>query len=462
MKSFKLSKWFFIVLLCGPVLVAGVLGQSADALIDKLVDKGILTVKEANDLREQADKNFNQAFSVKTGMPEWLKAISFYGDMRLREENFWSDSQYAVPSTAPAGTQPQDYVSRNRFRYRLRLGMVATLYDNFEVGLRLSSADPATGGTGGNPVSGNTTFSSNGSRKFIYLEQAYGKWYFLNGPQLSGSVIAGKMDNPFTTSEMIFDADYMPEGAAFQLAYQANDKNILKLIGSGWMLNEMSLSSDDPYLLGVQGRWDAAWTKKISTSMGGSAYWIQNDQNLTTASVPNQNFGNTRLANGTLVYSYRPLVGDASATYTMESFPMYKGAFPIKVGGEYMYNPAAPYHSDNYAWNAGINIGKAGKKGTWELVYSYRWLGANAQWEELCDDDFVGFYAATTPFPGPGASAGYAGGTNGKGHVVRLAYSPLDFLTLSAKCYIVDLIHPYPANADSHMNHLMVDATLKF
>ena len=32
--------------------------QSADAIIDKLVDKGILTVKEAQDLRDEADKNF--------------------------------------------------------------------------------------------------------------------------------------------------------------------------------------------------------------------------------------------------------------------------------------------------------------------------------------------------------------------------------------------------------------------
>lgn len=34
--------------------------QSADALIDKLVEKGVLTVKEANELREEADKGFNQ------------------------------------------------------------------------------------------------------------------------------------------------------------------------------------------------------------------------------------------------------------------------------------------------------------------------------------------------------------------------------------------------------------------
>ena len=52
------------------LLVASAAGQSADALIDKLVEKGILTVKEANELREEADRNFSQAYSVKSGMPD--------------------------------------------------------------------------------------------------------------------------------------------------------------------------------------------------------------------------------------------------------------------------------------------------------------------------------------------------------------------------------------------------------
>ena len=56
------------------------LAQSADALIDKLVDKGVLTVKEANDLREESDKGFTTAYSVKSGMPEWVTALKFNGD----------------------------------------------------------------------------------------------------------------------------------------------------------------------------------------------------------------------------------------------------------------------------------------------------------------------------------------------------------------------------------------------
>src|SRR6185503_16553358 len=39
--------------------------QSADALLDKLVDKGILTTKEANELRQEANAGFRKAYQVK-------------------------------------------------------------------------------------------------------------------------------------------------------------------------------------------------------------------------------------------------------------------------------------------------------------------------------------------------------------------------------------------------------------
>src|SRR5437899_2961513 len=89
-------------------------GQSADALIQKLVEKGILTVKEGNDLRDEADKDFKKAYAMKTGAPEWLSALKFNGDVRLRYEGFTSDS------TVINSGITNKFVDRNRIRYRLR------------------------------------------------------------------------------------------------------------------------------------------------------------------------------------------------------------------------------------------------------------------------------------------------------------------------------------------------------
>jgi hypothetical protein len=442
--------------------------QSSDALIDKLVDKGILSVKEANELREESDKNFNQAFATKTGMPDWVNSLKIYGDMRARYESFFSDSDVFVPGAAGSPGTYQEFPTRNRFRYRLRVGMTATLMDNLEVGLRLTSSEQV-GSFGGDPISGNTTMKDNASKKYVFFDLAYGRWYFPNSPTISGNLTLGKMENPFVIDEMVIDSDYTPEGGAIQSAYRLGDKHTLKLNLGGFVLDEntSSYAKDgggipNPYMVGVQVRHDAAWTKKITSTLGGTWLGLENSPSLTTASVPDRNTGNTRTSAGVLVNKYSPYIVDGGVTYSLDKFPLYAGTFPIKVGGLYLYNPGAPSAADNYAWNAGITFGKSGKKGTWDLSYTYRWLGANAWYEELVDSDFGALYQRNTPNPGPGGVAGYNAGTNIKGHVIKLAYSPYDSLTLSAKYFLTDLINPYPANSDSQMNRFQVDASLKF
>jgi ABC-type phosphate/phosphonate transport system substrate-binding protein len=70
--------------------------QSADALIDKLVDKGILTTKEAQELRDEADKNFATAFASKTGMADWVTAVKFNGDLRMRYDGIYGKNNAFV------------------------------------------------------------------------------------------------------------------------------------------------------------------------------------------------------------------------------------------------------------------------------------------------------------------------------------------------------------------------------
>src|ERR1700757_2541596 len=96
--------------------------QSSDGLIDKLVEKGSLSVKEANDLREEADKDFTKAYSAKSGMPDWVTALKFNGDFRFRYDGIFDDND--------SGSYAAD---RQRLRYRLRFGTTASLTDNFEL-----------------------------------------------------------------------------------------------------------------------------------------------------------------------------------------------------------------------------------------------------------------------------------------------------------------------------------------
>lgn len=459
-------------------IVAGVLataalggtahGQSADSLIDKLVDKGVLTQKEAKELREETDKDFSQAFKAKTGLPDWVTALRLSGDVRLRYDGIYQDPDSGGPTSS----------DRNRIRHRTRVGVTATLVDDFEVGIRLTSGENKSSGNTpqGDPISGNDSFTANGSKKLIWLDLAYAKWQFLNRPDWSGTFVGGKMENPFTFSEIVFDSDYTPEGGALQFGYNLNDRNSFKLNTGMFSLAEIGTSKDS-YMFGAQVRWDAVWNQHLSSSLGLSGLAISDKQNLTHAAagtnpnVPDVSKGNTRTSStGALTSSFNPIIVDGAVTFTKESFPMYPGAFPIKLMAEYINNPAAsanpaaspigPGLTRNEAYSIGMQLGKSGKKGTWDLTYKWKHLESNYWFEEVVDSDHGAWYQ-TSQFPG-GGGTGYGAGTNLRGHYMRAAYSPFDSLTLSVNYYLFSLIDKPAGALSSQAGRIQIDAAWKF
>lgn len=448
----------------------GAFAQSGDALLNKLVQKGILTAQEAAELKKESDVNFDKAYRTRTGLPDWVTSLKIYGDLRGRYEFFHTDND-----TSGAAQPNKD---RTYFRYRLRTGMTASLKDSFEVGFRLASGEPS-GAFGGNPISSNNTLQDNGAKKFLWIDLAYGKWTPINkGPWLLSGTI-GKMENPFV-ADIAFDADYTPEGAALQAAHAINDSHSLKFNAAVFMLDEInqgSQASDDPMLLGVQLRHDGKWTPELTTTIGLSWYTLKDEENLGNGSVPNVQVGNTRYAAsvpgsvtklaGSLVNDYYPVVVDAAVTYTLNHFPGYVGKFPIRVAGEYMENPGADTRNNAY-W-AGIFFGKAAKKGTWELSYRFKYLGADAWYEEFVDSDYSAYYET---IPGgstaaSGSAPGHRAGTGIQGHIVRIGYAPSDAFQLGATYLLSELINPPLVGtplkrSESGAHRLQVDATWKF
>ena len=428
--------------------------QSADALLDKLVEKGVLSVKEANELREETDKNFTTAYAVKSGMPDWVTSFKWGGDLRGRFEEFTSSNPL--------------FESQDRWRYRFRLGATVTLVEDFEVGFRLGSGNLDSGlTTGSDPISNNQTYQNNASKKGIFIDLAYAKWSPLHTGNWSASTTLGKMENPFVFTPMVFDHDYTPEGGAAQVNYNLSDHHTLKLIGAAFIvdnnarLNSQPYEAQNPYLTGGQMLLDSTWTKHLSTSAGVAILGLTHADQLVNGAVPNINQGNTRKTNTAPMYAFSPIVADLSATYTLDEIPFYPGPFPIRLAGEYMHNGAAPTSADNSAYNVGIQFGKASKKGTWELSYNWCWMGGNSWYEEFSESDFGALYQQTkleAGFTGPN----YGSGTNVKGNIVKLAYAPYDFLTVSAKWFSTWLIDQYPNGSDSFMNRIQVDATIKF
>jgi hypothetical protein len=416
-------------------------GQSDDALINKLVAKGILSKQEAEDLQKETKSDFSKAFSSKLGLPAWVDGIKLSGDFRGRYEGFYPEDR-AFPE-------------RTRLRYRLRMGLTYELKDQLEVGFRLSSSEAASG-FGGEPLGGNTTFTSNGSKKFLYIDQAYGKWKPELGDNWKAGLTIGKMENPFTgPSSIVFDKDYTPEGLAAEVSYKLASSHTLKLAGAGFALGKLG-NNPDALVLGAQTRLDSQWSKKLSTSVGAALFSVSGTESLRTDNVPDIGRGNTRTAAGDLQASFNPIYTDASVTYTLDRFPFHTGAFPITVSGDYLHNPAASAKNNGYT--AGLTLGKAGKKGGWDLGYRWVELQADAWWEELPESDFGAYYEIAAV----GGKPGYASGTNVRGHLVRACYSPWNALTLGFSCYLTELIDEMPAGSNSRMTRLQLDATWKF
>jgi hypothetical protein len=344
------------------------------------------------------------------------------------------------------------------------------LKDNLEVGFRLTSGDPATANSfnnAGNPLSNNSTLQDNGTKKNVYIDTAYGKWTALNGDGWLFSMIVGKMDNPLQFTSMVFDADWTPEGAAIQSGYTFNDQQAILVNGAAFVEDQEVGGTDKgsvraPALFAGQVIWNANWTPKFGTSLGLGGYLLQNSKNLTTANVPYINQGNTRTIGGVLVNGYTPIIADASATYKLDSFPLYPGAFPIKVAGEYINNlDTISGNNHNQGYWAGVTFGKSGKKHTWDISYRYEYLEADAAYDQLVDDD-NGAYYQTAP---TGGLAGWFGGTNIKGHMLKANYSITDSLTFTFTCFLNQLITPGLNSAGEPNNsaiHVMADLMWKF
>ncbi len=147
--------------------------------------------------------------------PDWINRIKWYGDIRIRFEGDLfpggNDNTGSFPNFnsinggAPfdvAGTQfsPQLNVDQERMRVRLRarIGTDVNLGDGFTAGIRLATGDSNT------PVSANQSFGlanqgqgGNFSKYAIWLDRAFIKYELGGLPESNLAFSLGRFDNPF-------------------------------------------------------------------------------------------------------------------------------------------------------------------------------------------------------------------------------------------------------------------------
>jgi hypothetical protein len=242
-------------LLAAGVAVRAWGGQTADPLLDLMLNKGMITEEEARKVQAEADAiRTNGAARMPDSrwkMSSAIKNVELFGDLRLRFED--------RAAKDPNGGQ----IDLQRLRYALRLGLRGEVFDDFYYGFRLDTA--------ANPRSPWVTFGSSSSgvpyqgpfgksTAGINLGQIYLGWRAKDWMEIT----LGKMSNPFYTTPMVWDPDLNPEGAAERFRYTVGSADLFATFGqflyqdtspnqsSPGYFNNLYTRSTPPVLLGWQ------------------------------------------------------------------------------------------------------------------------------------------------------------------------------------------------------------------
>ncbi len=309
---------------------------------------------------------------AKPAASAWADKVALQGDFRYRYENI--DQETATSD-------------RNRQRIRARAAIVAKPQDNLEVGFGLTTSE------NGDPISDNQTLGSGGSSKDVFIELAYFNWTALPGLNVMGGKFKNILYRPAKTA-LLWDSDWNPEGLA---ATYTKGPFFGSVLGT-WLDSDSNSSEEFTYGAQVGASIPLGETVNLK---GGVGYF-----NFNTAGKGTFYGAETAFFDN----SFDPLTNQYLFDYEeLEAFAevgFNVAGIPASVFAEYVNNMDADEFDTG--WTAGVAVGAAKAKGTWEASYAYQDLEADAVFGALTDSDFGG------------------GGTDNEGHVVRGAYALSD------------------------------------
>ena len=417
-----------------------------DALVDALVQEGLLSHAQADRVRSKIDQADSETPLSKIALSNSVKSLTFYGDGRLRYENIDQHSHYEAP------------VVYDRERYRLRFGLDYTYAENFKAGFELES--------GTTNDSANQTMGSMFTKASINVGKVYLQWTPTDWLQLE----AGKFTNPwYTTTDMVYSLDENPEGGAELFNFNLSDNLTVGFNAVQYLYinsNESSslpnIDRDDVFILGEQipVTWKITPNVTFKVAPGFTVYTGGGNTNFDGGVPTNTNVGAATGVIGTTsgvpgvatVYGgnansavdpvfYSPKEADDLAIFSAPGeFNFLVAGVPVRPYWDFEWNvlgkervqdvyldPTAGVSAtakaanqklgDNLAWALGIQVGQSKKKGDWSGLAEFRQIGLGAVDQNINGTDFADSYA------------------NQQGVKLSLAYNFTDFLIGTATFY---------------------------
>jgi hypothetical protein len=405
----------------------------------------------------------NGGFAEPPPQPDALSRFHFFGDIRLRGEadQFPSGNSPGFFDFATInGGSPFDAnltsgnpplldttENRSRMRLRVRAGVDVTIDDGLSAEVRLATGNDAS------PVSANQTFAQNGAftKYAVWLDRAFIK----EVPTDWVTLVAGRMDNPFWTTDLIYYDDLGFDGFAASATPRLS-KTLKGFFSAGAFpvfntafnfSSTQSYASRDAWLFAAQGGGEWQATKDIMAKFAAGYFSYSNVSGKISSpcviefSSDGCDSDNTRLlfpGTGNTMMPLRDITSAPGSTapqyYGLASpfrildlhervnFDMFQ---PIGVAleTEFAVNVAfdresainngvnnfsgtakspGPVSAGNKAWMVKVSVGKPviAERWDWNASLTYKYLESDSVLAALNDPDF------------------HLGGTNAKGFIL--------------------------------------------
>lgn len=363
-----------------------------------------------------------EGWVAPNSMPKWVEKISISGDLRIRGQydNFAKGNFPYFPDANAINRQGgvtttdgfpllNSTVDRERISYRARLAIDADVTKGLSVGLRFASGDEP------GAVSTNSTFGDFFDRDELWIDRAFVDFE----PVAGGHVIAGRMPNPFFSTDLVWDEDINPEGIALAGEHPLGEDVSLRAVAGIFPLQERELF-DDAYLYAGQigaryGNADSPYFVEA-----GAAYYhyanIQSLKNPPDGSRINDWSAPAALSKGNSLFNIRTdgltTLAGLAAEYELVAGTIQtgyrSGPLTFSLTGEVVKNLALdPAEIAALRKEEGVNGGEGVKpgdlgwmvrfqagypviaeRGQWRLFAGYRHLETDAVLDIFTDSDF--------------------------------------------------------------------------
>ena len=407
-------RWVLVgVIVAGGFPGAAWAESEVDILLNKLVEKGILSNVEAGQIRREVSegKEARNKQLAKEIVPDSARNVKWSGDFRLRNET---------------RERVGDGKDTNRQRIRFRLGMEAKISDDLKVGARVTS------GSTSDPISTNQTLDKSFNHKTLVLDRAFAEYTpevpGLNEAKLTG----GMMANPlWTLGQLVWDEDLNFDGAAVHLA---------KEFGPLTLFTNDGVFSLDTDIVRTSALWSTQNGVILKPFADSEDELLKNFK--ATGALAYHDYMNvtSKSSDVTAITNAGGLKGNSGGLKDLNLLnPSFELAsqyrdVPLSTYIDWVHNTGAP--SQNNGFQVGLKLGKARApfdllKG-WEGGYYYERLEPDATFGAFADSDFGN------------------GGTNHQGNVYWLKLAVLKNSVVGLKIFQTTEIKLPKANANTY------------